>query len=377
MLIAVNTRLLLSGRLEGLGRFANENLIRITKAHPEHKFVFIFDRPFSDEFVYADNIIPVVAHPPSRHPLLWWAFFDYGVPRVLKKYKPDLFFSPDGWLSLNTSIPQLPVIHDLNFFHNPEWVSSWPRWYYNRFFPQFIDRAQRIATVSEFTKQDICNRSNVHQEEVDVVYNGCSSGFSPLGEDKISNIQSKLSKGDPYFLVLGLVHPRKNLARTIEAFSKFKKNSTQNHRLVIVGSVDYMSDDVKEAYQESEHSDKIHFTGRLPEDELHIAVGGAFAMVYVSLFEGFGIPILEAMHCDVPVITSNTSSMPEVGGDAVLYADPYSVNSIADCFKRITMDEDLRKKLIKNGREQRNRFSWDQTAKSLWSSIETVLKNNR
>ncbi len=374
MLIAVNTRLLLSGRLEGLGRFANENLKRITVAHPEHQFIFIFDRPFSEEFIYSDNIIPVIAYPPSRHPLLWWAFFDFGVPRVLKKYKPDLFFSPDGWLSLEAKIPQLPVIHDLNFFHNPEWVRSCPRWYYNKFFPRFIDKAHRIATVSEFTKLDISNRYNILKEEIDVVYNGCSHGFIPLEKDEIKNIQNNLAKGDPYFLVLGLVHPRKNLARTIEAFNKFKKMSSQQHRLVIVGSVDYMTDDVKNAYQRSEFYDKIHFTGRLPEDELHKAVGAAFALIYVSLFEGFGIPILEAMHCDIPVITSNTSSMPEVGGNAALYADPYSIDSIASCILSIAEDDLLRNKLIKNGSEQRKKFSWDQTAKSLWGSIETVLK---
>jgi glycosyltransferase involved in cell wall biosynthesis len=372
MNIAVNTRLLLPGKLEGIGRFTHETLKRITANNPEHRFIFIFDRTYSEEFIYSDNIVPVVTHPQARHPFLWYLFFDWGVPRILKKYKPDLFLSPDGWLSLRSDIPQLPVIHDLNFFHNPEWVEKLPRWYYNKFFPQFIKKAERIATVSEFSKQDIANRFSIKASKIDVVYNGCTKGFVPLNDFEKKAVKEKYSQGDDYLLILGLVHPRKNLARTIQAFSKLKKEKSSNLNLLIVGDIKYMSADVRKALDSSAYKADIKFTGRLSESELKRTMAASLGLVYVSLFEGFGIPILEAMNCDVPVLTSNTSSMPEVGGEAVVYADPFSVDSIASGMQQLLLNKELRNDLVKKARMHKQKFSWDQTANSLWESINKV-----
>ncbi|HBH50254.1 MAG TPA: glycosyltransferase family 1 protein [Bacteroidales bacterium] len=372
MKIAVNTRLLLPDKLEGLGRFTHESLKRITQAHPEHQFVFIFDRRYSDEFIYSNNIIPVVASPQARHPLLWYLFFDYGVPLVLRKHQPDLFFSPDGWLSLRSKIPQLPVIHDLNFFHNPQWVDGFARRYYHYFFPRFVKRAERIATVSEFTKQDIVTRFAVSTEKIDVVYNGCSEGFKPVNAITKTQTQVSVAGGAPFFVFLGLVHPRKNLARVINAFSAYRQSESSDIKLVVIGDLKYMTADVRQAYYASDFQKEIIFTGRMSENHLRETIASSEAMIYTSLFEGFGIPILEAMHCEVPVITSNTSSMPEVGGDAALYVNPYSIDSIADALRKIAKEKRLKEKLIEKARKQRQQFSWDTTAKSLWRSIESV-----
>ena len=127
MIIAVNTRLLISGKLEGIGCFTRETLLRITRSHPEHQFLFIFDRPFADEFVFSGNVTPIVLAPPTRHPLLWYIWFEFQIPRILKKYQADLFFSPDGYLSLNTKTKQLAAIHDINFTHRSRdlpWLKS-------------------------------------------------------------------------------------------------------------------------------------------------------------------------------------------------------------------------------------------------------------
>lgn len=370
MNIAVNTRLLLPGKLEGLGRFTYETLIRITRDHPEHRFIFIFDRKFSDEFIFSDNITPVIAHPQSRHPVLWYLFFEWGIPPVLKKHQADIFFSPDGWLSLRTKTPSIPVIHDLNFFHNPQWIEWAPMKYYNFFFPRFIKKAQHIITVSEFSKNDICDRFQVDRKDVSIAYNGSSEGFAPLMENKKEKVRKKYAAGKQFFLFVGLVHPRKNLLRTIEAFTLFKRKTESDLKLLIVGSTKYMTDDVKKVYEHSEVKNDIYFCGRLPDSELKKVTASALAQVYVSLFEGFGIPILEAMNCETPVITSTTSSMPEVGGDAVLYADPYSIESISEAMIKIFKDEKLRKSLIKKSGVQRTKFSWDKTASLVWNSLE-------
>lgn len=375
MRIAVNTRLLLPGKLEGLGRFSHETLKRITQQHPEHQFYFIFDRAYSEEFIYSDNITPLVAHPPSRHPVLWYLFFDWGIPRLLKKHKIDLFLSPDGWLSLRTKVPQLPVIHDLNFFHNPNWVDYTSRKYYNFFFPRYVKRSERIATVSEFTKQDIVSRFNVAEDKVDVVFNGCSDGFKPLLDTEKKELKKKYSAGKDFFVFLGLVHPRKNLHRVVKAFSLYKEQTGKSNKLLVIGSLKYMTAEVKEALEASKFKSDVFFTGRMPEEELKHTIASARAMLYPSLFEGFGIPIIEAMHCDVPVLTSNTSSMPEVGGDAALYVDPYSVSNIAEGIIKIDEDEAFRNELLEKAKLQREKFSWDQTARLLWESVEKVIAN--
>lgn len=373
MNIAVNTRLLLPGKLEGLGRFTFETLKRITQEHKEHRFIFIFDRKYSDEFIFSDNIIPVIANPQARHPVLWYLFFDWGIPPVMKKHKADLFFSPDGWLSLRTSVPSLPVIHDLNFFHNPQWIEWAPMRYYNYFFPRFIRKASGIATVSEFSKKDICEKFSIEPEKIDVVYNGSSEGFAPLDAETRQNVRNKYTTGKEFFLFVGLVHPRKNLTRIIEAYTLFKKSTESDVKLLIAGATKYMTKDVKQAFDKSKYNHDILFAGRLPDSELKKVTASALAQVYTSLFEGFGIPILEAMNCDTPVITSNVTSMPEVGGDAVLYADPLSVESISEAMIKLFSDDKLRMKLIENSRKQRELFSWDKTANKVWNSIEKII----
>ena len=135
MKIAVNTRLLLPNKLDGIGWFTYENLKIITQAHPEHEFIFLFDRKFSDELIFSDNITPEIIYPQSRHPLLWYWWFEHSVPNALRKHKADLFLSTDGYLSLNTDTPQVNVIHDINFKHHPKDLPFLVRHYYNFYFP--------------------------------------------------------------------------------------------------------------------------------------------------------------------------------------------------------------------------------------------------
>ena len=142
MVIVVNTRLLLKNRLEGIGWFTYETLKRITRDHPGHQFIFLFDRKYDEEFVFASNVKPVVVWPPTRHVSLMYFWFNWRIPRILKKFKADVFVSPDGNLSLHTKIPQLAVIHDINFLHRPKDLPCIVAKYYNYFFPRFARKAK-------------------------------------------------------------------------------------------------------------------------------------------------------------------------------------------------------------------------------------------
>ncbi len=373
MIIAVNARLLLEDKLEGIGRFTDETLSIITRKHPEHQFIFIFDRPYSGRFIYAENIIPVVCFPQARHPVLWFLFFEWAIPRTLRKYKADLFLSPDGWLSLHTKTRSLPVIHDLNFFHFPRFIPWHIRKYYYFFFPRFIRKAYRIATVSEFSRNDIASRFGYDAENIDIVYNGTQDTFKPIPDEEKVRIREQFSGGSPYFLFVGLIHPRKNLAALIEAYDSFRRQTDSQTRLLIVGSRKWWTADMQQALEKSSFREDIVFTGRVKDVDLPAIVASALALVYPSHFEGFGIPVLEAMYCEIPVIASTASSLPEVGGDAVLYVDPSSVDSIKEAMINIARDNGLRKSLVEKGRIQRQRYTWERSADLLWKCIEKCL----
>lgn len=375
--IAVNTRLLIRNRLDGIGWFTYETLSRITKAHPEVSFYFFFDRKPDPGFLFSDNVKPIVISPQARHPLLFVVWFEISVARMLRKIKPDLFLSPDGYLSLSTRTESLAVMHDLNFEHFPADLPWLVRWYYRFFFPRFAHKAVRIATVSEYSKRDIIAQYGVPDSLVDVVYNGSSTKFVPLSASEISQVRTTYSDGKPYFLFVGSLHPRKNLARLFAAFDLFRDESPDDIELLVVGEKLWWTRTIRESYENMKHRDNVHFCGRLGMDELCRVTASALAVTYVSCFEGFGIPIVEAFNAGVPVITSNVTSMPEVAAEAAEYVDPYDAGSIKNALKRVSSSPELRAHLVELGFKRSRDFSWDKTAQLLWESIQKAMNQHK
>jgi glycosyltransferase involved in cell wall biosynthesis len=369
MNIAVNTRLLIKNKLEGIGWFTFESLKRITTQHPEHHFWFIFDRPFNPAFIFSSNITPIVISPPARHPFLFWFWLECRLPQVLKKLNPDLFVSPDGYLSLKSEIKSLAVLHDLNFEHYPKDMPFSFRWYYHYFFPRFAKKAVRIATVSEFSKQDIIEQYGKDPQQIDVVYDGANELYNPLSPEMISLTRQKYTSGLPYFIFIGSLHPRKNLVNLFKAFDLFRKDHDSDIKLLIVGARKWWTKEIGNALKEMQFANDVVFSGRLNAEELVQVLGASLALTYVSYFEGFGIPIVEAFRCGVPVITSNVTSMPEVAGDAALLVDPFKPESIAGAMKKLDEDAALRNDLIRKGTARKNEFTWQRTADLLWDSI--------
>lgn len=373
MEIVVNTRLLLKNKLEGIGWFTYETLKRITTSRPDDHFIFLFDRDFDEEFIFSDNITPVILSPQARHPLLFYWWFEYSVSNFLNRYNADIFVSPDGYMSLNAKVKQLAVIHDLNFEHYPNDLPLLVRNYYKYFFPKFARKATRIATVSNFSKNDIMSHYNIDASKIDLVNNGCNELFMPIDSLEQQHTKLKFSYNCDYFLFVGALHPRKNISRLFEAFDKFKSAHSNNVKIIIVGEKYYWTNEIKQTYLNLKFKNDVVFTGRLSSEDLKNVIGAAIAMVYVPYFEGFGIPILEAMNCDTPVITSNITSMPEVAKDAAVLVDPFSIDSIANAMLAVYMDKALRQSLIIKGRIRKLDFSWDKTAAALWKSIENTL----
>ena len=374
MRIAVNTRFLLPGKLEGIGWFTYETLKRITQQHPEHEFYFLFDRPFDSQFVFGSNVYPVVVPPPARHPLLWYLWFEWMLPAQLKKIKPDIFLSTDGYLSLKLKVPQVIVMHDLAFEHFPDHVATSAKKFYQYYSPRYAVKAKRIATVSDFTRQDIVQRYHISAEKIDVVYNGSNETFRPLSDEEKKVVKGKFTYGENYFIYAGAIQPRKNVANLFRAFDVFKNQSGSNIKLVIAGRRAWQTEEAMQVFEKMQFKNDVVFTGHLERSELSKLMGAATALTYVSLFEGFGIPIVEAMNANVPVITSNVSSMPEVAGEAALLVDPTNVSSIAGAMRSIATDEGLRQKLIEVGKIQCSKFSWQQSADKLWSCLMKAVE---
>lgn len=373
--IAVNTRLLLKNKLEGIGWVAYETLRRMVAAHPDVEFYFLFDRNPDPTFIFSDNVKPVVLFPQARHPFLYIWYFELSLTKALRKIKPDLYFSPDGYMSLLTKTPSVVQFHDLNFEHFPKDMPGIHLWHYKRYFPKYAHRSKRIVTVSEFSKKDICECYHVDPQKVDVALNGVNEVFKPLPESEQVAVRSRYSDGNPYFMFVGSLHPRKNLARLFTAFDLFKNQVPSNVKLLIVGEKRWWSGPIQEAYERMQCQKEVIFTGRLTAEELSKVTASALASVYVSYFEGFGIPILEAFRCDTPVITSNVSSMPEVAGDAALLVDPFNEASIAEAMTEM-LDSSKRQTLVERGKMRRENFSWDKTAEAIWDSLMKAYGDN-
>lgn len=370
MKIAVNTRFLLKDYLEGYGYFIFETFLRIVRNHPEHEFIFIFDRPYDSKFIFAENIKPVVIGPQARHPLLWKLWYDIKIPAVLKKYKADVFVSCDGFCSLGTNVPQCIVVHDLSFLHYPSFNKKAHTIFYKRYIPRFLKKAGSIATVSDFSKQDILSfYKNIPASKINVVYSGVKEIFKPVGEKEKKAIKEQYTSGKEFFIYVGAIHPRKNLENLLKAFSVFKKRQQSGMKLLLAGRLAWKYQPFLEKLKTYKYRDDVVLTGYVNDEELSRILGSAYAMLYPSLFEGFGVPVLEAMHCDVPVITSKNSSMQEIAQEAALYCDPSDYNSIADKMMLLYKDENLRKKLIIKGKEIFPKYSWDATAEAIWQNI--------
>ncbi len=375
MRIAVNTRLLLHDRLDGIGWFTAETARRMVLAHPEHEFFFFFDRKPHPEFLFADNVTPVVLCPQARHPVLWYLYFEWSTQMALKRYKIDLYLSPDGMMPLHPKVPTLNVIHDLNFEHASGNLKASHQRYMSHYFPLFARNATRLATVSSYSKKDIAETYGIPAEKIDVVYDGAHSNYRPHSDNEKEAIRRRFTDGHPFVIFISTILKRKNLANLLLAFDKVKEDKgNEELKLVVVGSRVWWQDELESAWNGMKHQSDVIFPGRVEPNDLSALLSAAEMLVYPSYFEGFGIPILEAMYAETAVIASRTTSMPEVGGDAVLYIDPSDTDDIAHAISRLR-DKTLRQEFIEKGRLQRQKFSWEITANLLWDSMMKTIKS--
>lgn len=266
------------------------------------------------------------------------------------------------------------TIHDLGFLFHPESFSKLQVLRLKILTRKTAKKSRAILTGSNYSKNDIVQTYNLDPEKVEVVPHGISSLFKTnLSREAIQTVLDKYKIKGNYILSVGRLNPRKNLNSLIQAYSDLKRIKQISHSLVIVGQDDYETKQLMKGIKENDYSQYIVFTGFVPDEELPYLYGGADVFVYPSLFEGVGLPVLEAMKCGIPVVTSNTTSLKEIVGDAGQTVDPLDVKDISKAIFQLICDTKLKTALIEKGFARAELFSWEKTAKKTLEIYERIM----
>lgn len=332
------------GIKSGLER--NENL-------PEGEFIFLIPQGFEVKNPYIKletSNIPVVKI--QQHMLM---------PFYLSKIRPDVYHYPHFDLPFGFKIPSVITIHDLKYIKIPELFYRKARgksWLMKTIMRDSIRRARKVITVSKNSKEDLVNVLNVHPNKIEVIYEACDSCYQKVS-DSINHVSNKYGVKLPFILFVGEIRPHKNLIRLLKAFKQVKY---KEYLLIIVGKT-YRN--YREPFAQVEKlgiQNRVRFLKFIPKEDLVHFYNLATVFILPSLYEGFGLPVLEAMACNTPVIISNVSSLPEVAGDSALLINPYDIESIKDALDRILGNPSLRQTLRERGLKQAQKFSWSKTA---------------
>jgi len=371
--IAVNTRWLLPNKLEGFGWYTYHVLNRLADLLPEATFYFLVDRKLDGRLIEKLNVEYVRLFPPARHPYLWYIYNEISIPLALNKIKPDLYFSPDGFLPSNLKIPTITTIHDLNFEEEQNFLKKNVRRYYKKYIRQAANSADHIFTVSNFSKKEIVQHYSIDNTKITAVHNGPQELFRDFSNRKVTT-QQRVAGAHPYFLFVGAQNPRKNLHRIFRAFDSWVTKYEGNQHLVLVGERMLWDEEIQLTWKNMQHKDRIHFTGRLSTTQLNHAYSAATALVYPSLHEGFGMPIIEAFASGCPVITSLATAMPEVAGQAALLIDPTSEEEIINAMQKVASNKEFQNDLRQKGLERAKLFSWEHITKQLADQIKKMTR---
>jgi glycosyltransferase involved in cell wall biosynthesis len=305
-------------------------------------------------------------------PRFRWISFTTTLPLSLWLRRPDVFHAT------YVAPPVFPgrmvlTLHDLSPFSNPEFYPAAIRLRLQRGFARSIRLASAICCVSRFTRDHLAELFPSEVEKAVVTPHGVNPIFHRLeNREPVHALLDRIGVRDPYVLCLGKLQARKNTARVIEAFHLWKSESNLPHKIVMVGRKMWTSSEIHPLVKRLGLEKEIVFTGHLPDADIPLLYNGASALVFPSLFEGFGMPVLEAMACGCPVVTSSVTSLPEVAGDCAVVVDPHRVEEIAAGIRRVLTDESLREDMIRRGYERARQFTWETTARLVAATYQQV-----
>jgi glycosyltransferase involved in cell wall biosynthesis len=346
----------------GLGRYA-ESLARALLAEEPEGYALFYNQERGVEPLPGLELVPTrtvaLGYKPWRM-LVWLGqLARVGFDRLLPG--GALFHATEHLLPPLRSVPTVLTVHDLIFKHLPAHHKRLNRWYLNQALPLYCRQASHIIAVSECTRRDLVAAYGLPPDKITVVHEAADPRFRPQSAQAVAVVRSRYRLPERYVVFVGTIEPRKNLTRLLAAFEEVYSVGLTDG-LVIVGRRGWLYDAFFAALERSRVRDAVIFPGYVADADLPAIYAGAQALAFPSLYEGFGLPVLEAMTCGTPVTCSATSSLPEITGDAALPFDPENVQSITTALRRLLSDTDLQASFSQRGFEQAAKFSWDRVA---------------
>lgn len=372
MRIAIEAQRIFRPNKHGMDFVALETIRELQKMDHENEY-FIFVSPGPDHCLEESSNVHIIELHCPTYPL--WE--QVALPRAVKKVKPDLLHCTSNTAPINCPVPLVLTLHDIIFLEKRQSSSqSWYQemgWHYRRLVvPRILPKCKQIITVSHFECQRISQALHLPEGQLTAVYNGYNTHFRP--QPTSPEITRKYIAADEYLFFLGNTDPKKNTPRVLKAYSLYLERSQKKRPLLIADLKEDVIDGMLQAEQITSIKPFLSFPGYIPNTDLVALYNGAFAFLYPSLRESFGIPMLEAMACGTPIIAGNTSAMPEVAGEGALLADPLSVEDIANKLLQLEQDELLYQEQVNYGLQRVQQFSWQKSAEALLKIYSQIHK---
>jgi len=307
-------------------------------------------------------------------PAKLWTQIGLPIHLVTTTKKPDVFLTLTHYGPRFSRIPTIVSVMDLSYLHFPETFRKNDLYQLTKWTEYSVKKAKKVITISNSSKNDIIKYYKVKEDKVKVVYLGLKNlSMNEPSEKELS----EFGVNKKFILFVGTLQPRKNITRLIEAFSKLSDNLKDEHQLVVIGKKGWLYEDILSSPEKFHVSDKVLFLDYVSDDDLPNFYKKAELFVLPSLYEGFGLPVLEAMRYGCPVVTSNVSSLPEAGGDAALYFKPEDVDDIKNTIEKVLTDKSLKEKMIEKGRDHYKKFTWEKAAKEVLGAIEEIEASSK
>jgi len=370
MRIAINA-LSVRANYAGIGIYTKNLVDALSHIDKKNHYLLLLNvENYHDFCVHQENFENLIVWAPFKKYYIWEQFYQ---PFILKKKKIDLIHGPRAVLPLFCGIKSVVTIHDLAFLLFPEFMPFNPIRYWDIFVKRSVLKADHVIAVSENTKRDLVRSLNIPESKISVTYEGCNGNFKMIREKSVlAPISEKYGLPHRFILYVGTIEPRKNLNVLLLALQILKRKHSISPKLVMVGKKGWLYSDFFKTIHTLKLEDDIVFIGYVQEEDLPYIYNLADVFVYPSKYEGFGLPLLEAMACGVPVIASNTSSIPEVLGDAGLLFSPDDPGHLSECIFEILANEASRERMVLGGLKRVQLFSWQETAQQTLNIYETI-----
>lgn len=369
MKIIINIKLFLHDINEDSSCFPINIVDELINRNPKHEFVIITDKFNSKRVLAKKNVSVMTVSNFTRHPLLWKWWYDIKLPGILKRHKAGVFVSFNGFCSLTTTVPQCILLHDLSFLYKTSLSKRPHLFFYKRYLPKFLQKANAIISPSFFLKKEITAQYKIASGKIDVIHATANETFHPLSEKEKEEIKIKYSDGKNYFISAATSHSDKSSIMLLKAFSVFKKMQKSNWKMILIESQHTVNKKIAEDLKTYKYRDDVVLVNKPTHEESVMLIGSAYALIDPLPWNGIDTTTLNAMKCYVPVITSNDPGRKEQCEEAALYADSTDHKDIADKLMLLYKDEALHKNLVEKSKAVIAENSIEKSANLLWQSI--------